>query len=97
MSTATRLMVPAMLAALLGACSGKIATPKGQECSEALRLAEKEYDEASNNESLKGSLELIKAANLMTQASFQKQLEKFPGCIDKARRARIYIEEARKK
>lgn len=93
----TRLTVLVTLAVLLGACSGKIATPKGQECSETLRLTEKEYDEASNNESLKGSLELIKAANLMTQASFQKQIEKFDGCIDKARRARVYIEEAKKK
>jgi hypothetical protein len=80
----------------LAACSGKIATPAGQECSETLRLAEKEYEEA-NTESLRGSLEMIKAANLMSQASFQKQFEKFEGCIDKARRARIYIEEAKKK
>lgn len=96
MPTAIRLTVLVTLAALLGACGGKIATPAGQECSETLRLAEKEYEEAKVD-SLGGSVEMVKAANLMTQASFQKQLEKFPGCIDKARRARIYIEEARKK
>lgn len=97
MPTATRLTLLVVLATLLSACGGKIATPAGQECSETLRLAEKEYEEANSVESLSGSLELIKAANLLTQASFQKQLEKFPGCIDKARRARVYIQEAKKK
>lgn len=88
------LAIPVLLS--VAACSGKVATPAGQECSETLRLAEKEY-EAANVENLRGSVEMIKAANLLSQASFLKQIEKFPGCIDKARRARIYIEEARKK
>jgi len=41
-----RLLV--LVSALLAtACSGRIATPAGQECSESLRRAEKEY-EATN-------------------------------------------------
>jgi len=90
-----RLLV--LVSALLAtACSGRIATPAGQECSESLRRAEKEY-EATNTETLRGSLEMIKAANLLSQASIARQFEKFESCSDKVRRARIYIEEAKKK
>jgi hypothetical protein len=88
------LIIPALFA--VAACSGRIATPAGQECSETLRLAEKEY-EAAKVDTFTGSLEMLKAANLMSQASVARQFEKFASCTDKARRARIYIQEARKK
>ena len=35
-------------------------------------------------------------SNLLAAASFQQQLERFESCIDKAQRARIYIQEAQK-
>ena len=81
---------------VLAACGGKVATPAGQECSETLRLAEKEY-EAANTESVSGGIEMMKATNLISQAAVAKQFEKFTSCTDKARRARIYIQEATKK
>jgi len=77
-------------------CSGKIATPKGQQCSDDLLAAEKDY-EAVNTESLGSGVELAKAANFLSQAAFAKQFEKFDTCIEKVRRARIYIDEAKKK
>jgi len=78
------------------ACSGKVATTAGQECGEILRQAENEYEQV-NTESLSGGFELMKASNLIAQATIAKQFEKFESCVDKARRARIYIGEARKK
>lgn len=91
-----RILVAILALLAVVACSGKVATSAGQECGEMLRLAEREYEQV-NTESLSGGIELMKASNLIAQASFAKQFEKFESCVDKARRARIYIEEARKK
>lgn len=79
----------------LAACSGRIATPVGQECAEGLRIANQELDEAKVK-GFSGSIQWIKAANLLAGANVQEQFEKYESCADKVRRARIYIQEAQK-
>ena len=79
----------------LAACSGRVATPAGQECAEGLRIANQELEDAKVK-GFSGSIQWIKAAGLLTDASVHQQLEKFESCADKVRRARIYIKEAEK-
>lgn len=79
----------------LAACSGRIATPVGQECAEGLRIANQELEEAKVK-GFSGSIQWIKAANLLAGANVQEQFEKYESCADKVRRARIYIQEAQK-
>lgn len=96
MPTPLRLTLVAMATTLaLTACGGRIASPAGQECGELVRLGNEEL-EAAKVKGFGGSVQWIKAANLLAGASFQQQLERFESCIDKARRARIYIQEAQK-
>ncbi len=80
---------------LLAACSGRVATRAGQECAEGLRIANQELEDAKVK-GFSGSIQWIKAAGLLTDASVHQQLEKFESCADKVRRARIYIIEAGK-
>jgi hypothetical protein len=91
--TRTALMLTTCL--FLAACSGRVATPAGQECAEGLRIANQELEDAKVK-GFSGSIQWIKAAGLLTDASVHQQLEKFPSCSDKVRRARIYIKEAGK-
>ena len=94
-----RSLVPTTLAfcacLLLAACSGRIASPAGQECAEGLRVASQELEDAKVK-GFSGSIQWIKAAGLLTDASVHQQLERFPSCLDKVQRARIYIKEAQK-
>ena len=53
-------------------------------------------DAAAKSLDLGVSIQWIKAAGLLTDASVHQQFEKFTSCADKARRARIYIGEAQK-
>ena len=93
----TRWKLSLVLGCLLASsCSGKIDTVRAQECSSLLTAAEKELDDAKV-QGFGGSIQFIKAANLLALASTQKQLERFDSCVDKAQRARIYIREAQKK
>jgi len=89
----TVLIISACL--LLTACSGRVGTPAGQECAEGLRIANQELEDAKVK-GFSGSIQWIKAAGLLTDASVHQQLEKFASCSDKVRRARIYINEAGK-
>lgn len=91
--THTALLLTASL--FLIACSGRIATPIGQECVESQRIANQELEDAKVN-GFSGSIQWIKAAGLLTDASVQQQLEKYDKCVDKVRRARLYIKEAGK-
>jgi hypothetical protein len=89
----TALLLSACL--FLAACSGRVATPAGQECAEGLRIANQELEDAKVK-GFGGSIQWIKAAGLLTDASVHQQLDKFESCSDKVRRARIYIREAGK-
>ena len=89
----TALILSACL--FLAACSGRVASPAGQECAEGLRIANQELEDAKVK-GFSGSIQWVKAAGLLTDASVHQQLEKFESCADKVRRARIYIIEAGK-
>ena len=79
----------------VAACSGRVGTPAGQECAEGLRIANKELDDAKVK-GFSGSIQWIKAANLLAGANVQEQFEKYESCASKVQRARIYIKEAGK-
>lgn len=89
------ILAPIVLGFLLVSCAGRIATPVGQECAEGLRIANQELDEAKVK-GFSGSIQWIKAANLLAGANVQEQFEKYESCADKVRRARLYIQEAQK-
>jgi len=92
----TRPIVLIFTCLALGACSGRVAQPIAQECGETLRLADKELEDAKVS-GFGGSIQWIKAANLIAGAKIQQQLERYESCVDKAKRARLYIEEAQRK
>ena len=87
----TALVLSAAL--FVAACSGRVGTPIGQECAEGLRIANQELEDAKVS-GFSGSIQWIKAAGLLADASVHQQLEKYPSCADKVRRARIYIQES---
>lgn len=84
------------LSLALAGCGGKIATTRGQECSTALHQANAELEDAKVR-GFGGSIQWLKAAGLLAEANTQLQVEHFDSCLDKVRRARIYLNEARKK
>lgn len=92
---ARKLPALCLAALVLGGCAGKIASERGQACSQALHAANQEL-EAAKVKGLSGSIQWIKAANLLAAANARMQVEKFDSCLDKVRRARIYIREAEK-
>ncbi len=90
-----RATLVALTGLLMAGCGGRIATPAGQECSAALQVANQELEDAKVK-GLGGSIQWIKAANLLAAANAQMQVERFDSCLDKVHRARIYIREANK-
>ncbi len=84
-----------LLGLLLTACSGNIMTDHALQCSDGLKAAEAELDDAKVK-GFSGSLSWTKAANLIIAANVQKQLERYPSCIDKVRRARLYIRDSQR-
>ena len=93
--TLSRLSATCLLGLLLTACSGNVTSDHALQCSDGLKAAEAELDEAK----LKGfssSISWTKAANLIVAANVQKQLERYPSCIDKVRRARLYIRDSQR-
>jgi len=80
----------------LAACSGRnLGTPVADECNEGLRIANQELEDAKVK-GFSGSVQWIKAANLLAAAGIQQSLERFESCADKVRRARLYIKDAQK-
>lgn len=83
------------IAALTAACSGRIASDQAVQCSEGLKTAYGELEDAKVK-GFSGTLAWSKAASLLTAASVQKEFEKYPNCVDKVERARLYIREAQR-
>ena len=94
-ATRTRNALAALACLLLVNCGGKIATTQGQECSSQLRIANQELQDAKVK-GFGGTIEWLKAADLLLAAGTQEQLERFDSCLDKVRRARLYIRAAQK-
>jgi len=78
---------------LISGCGGKITSPLGQQCSQEVRLANQELEDAKVK-GLSGTVQWTKAAGLLAAANTQMQLERFESCLDKAQRARAYLREA---
>ena len=93
--TRSRLLLILVVALLLNACSGRIATGIAQTCSEELDLAQAELDRAKAD-GFGDAVAIVKASSLLTAAAFKKQVEHYEGCVDQARRARAYIADVRK-
>lgn len=91
----TRGALVALTCLLLSGCGGKIATTRGQECSSQLRVANQELQDAKVK-GFGGTIEWLKAADLLIAAGTQEQLERFDSCLDKVERARVYIRAAQK-
>lgn len=89
------LLLIALPALLFGGCGGRIATPEGQACSEQLRIANQELDDAKLK-GLGGTVPWLKAAGLLAAANTELQVEHFGDCLDKVQRARTYIREAQR-
>lgn len=79
----------------LSGCASNPASPLADQCREGLNFAYEELDYAKAN-GFGGTIEYTKAASLLGAAKIQYEFEKYPNCIDKIRRARIYIERSRK-
>jgi len=93
--TIYRTTLVALALLLLADCGGKIATTKGEECSSQLHVANQELQDAKVK-GFDGSIEWLKAADLLLAAGTQEQLERFDSCLDKVARARAYIRAAQK-
>jgi len=93
--TPIRTFLLAVFLLSVAGCSGKIASPEGQACSRELDIANKELEDAKVK-GFGGSVQWIKAAALLTEANTRYQVESFSACLDKARRARLYIQESQK-
>lgn len=91
----SRRTVAALAFLLLAGCGGKIATTRGQECSSQVRVANQELQDAKVK-GFGGTIEWLKAADLLLAAGTQEQLERFDSCLDKVARARVYIRAAQK-
>lgn len=80
------------LLSLMSGCAGKVVGR--DQCASLLDTAWKELDLAKT-EGFSGAVSYTKAAGLLTAAKTQQTLERYPSCIDKAKRARFYIAESR--
>ena len=84
-----------MLGLLLAGCSGMTATEPGPACADELHAANRELEDA-RAAGFAGSIQWIKAANLLAAAEVRRQVEKYDSCLEKVRRARVFIREAQK-
>ena len=85
-----------LLISLSFAISGCAATHSPElasQCARGLDSVSAEY-EAADNVGLSGSASLIKAAALIAAPKIQQQFDKYPNCINKVQRARVYIRQA---
>lgn len=86
----TLLLITALVS--LSACAGRM---NGRvQCDNLVDAAWKELDLAKA-QGLDGTVSYTKAASLIAAAKAQQVIERFPSCINKAKRARVYIAESR--
>ena len=96
MSPRVCLVAASLLALSLGAgCSGSFkSSAQGRQCSQGLDAAYAEL-RAARADGLGDTVDLTKAASLLTAAKVQYEFEHYPNCIEKVRRARLYLKNAR--
>lgn len=81
-----------LLIACLSACAAR--TDGRATCDNLVEQGWRELDIAKAK-GLDGTVSYTKAASLLAAAKGQQVIERFPSCINKAKRARIYIAESR--
>jgi hypothetical protein len=86
--------VLALIPVLAVACTGNPGGPLAERCSSGLSAAYSELNSAKAA-GFSGTVDWTKAASLLTAAKVQYAFEHYPNCIDKVKRARVYIERAR--
>lgn len=79
---------------LLSACAGQPTSSLAQQCKSGLDKAYIALDEAEAK-GFGGSVSYMKASGLLAGAKVQQQFGKYPNCVDKVKRARYYIKQAR--
>ncbi|MDH5559035.1 MAG: hypothetical protein OEZ03_16935 [Alphaproteobacteria bacterium] len=82
------------MALFLAACSGNASASQAAACKSGLSQAYAEFEQAKA-EGFDGAVAMTKAGSLLSAAKIQQQFEKYPNCIDKVKRARKYIRQAR--
>ena len=83
-----------LLASLLAGCSGDKSLKQAAACRNGIDTAYKEFSNAKS-EGFGGAVSMTKAGSLLSAAKIQEQFEKYPNCVDKVKRARHYIAQAR--
>lgn len=82
------------LGLMLSACSGNASPAQAAACKNGISQAYGEFEKAKA-EGFGGAVAMTKAGSLLSAAKIQEQFEKYPNCIDKVKRARVYIRQAR--
>lgn len=84
-----------LVATFVTGCAGDPASSQAAACESGLKVAYKELEAAKAN-GFDGSVEVTKAASLLGAAKIQSEFGKYPNCIDKVHRARVFIARAGK-
>ena len=79
---------------VLSGCAGQPTTSQGNQCSNGLDKAYKELADA-DAKGFGGSVAYVKASGLLAGAKVQQQFGKYPNCVNKVKRARYYIKQAK--
>ena len=83
-----------LVAALVSLCACAGRMDGRVQCDNLVDAAWKELDLAKA-QGLDGTVSYTKAASLIAAAKGQQVIERFPSCINKAKRARVYIAQSR--
>lgn len=87
-----KLWIPLLVCITLGGCAGR--TDGRAACGSLIDQGWKELDIAKA-EGFSGTVSYAKAASLLAAAKGQQVIDRFPSCINKAKRARVYIAASR--
>jgi len=80
---------------LLTSCAAPNARLDAQ-CESLLNQAERQLADAKSK-GFSGAVEITKATGLISAARIQQQFNKYPNCIDKAKRAMAFIRKSQMK
>jgi len=85
-----------LISIIITACAGDPTSSLARQCDKGLNIAFKELDLASAR-GVGGTWEYTKASGLLTAAKIQYEFGKYPNCIDKVKRARVFIKQSIRK
>jgi hypothetical protein len=76
-------------------CTGNPGGPVADQCSRGLSAAYRELNTAKVR-GLDSTVEWSKAASLLTAAKIQYEFEHYPNCVEKVKRANVYLARIRR-